>query len=89
MTFAGRVAVVTGASTGIGRGIAVALARQGARVVVTDLREAPAEGNYDEAPELSTVDLIRSLGGEARFQACDVSRAAQGGLCRKQTIVLS
>ncbi len=77
MTFAGRVAVVTGASTGFGRGIAVALARQGARVVVTDLREAPAEGNYDEAPELSTVDLIQSLGGEARFQACDVSRAAQ------------
>ncbi|HLT48601.1 MAG TPA: SDR family oxidoreductase [Rubricoccaceae bacterium] len=65
----GRVAVVTGAASGIGRACALDLARAGARVVVSDLERA-AEGG-DE-----TVRLVREAGGEARFVACDVSDGA-------------
>ncbi len=71
----GTVAVVTGASSGFGRGIAVAFARAGAKVVVGDLTEAAAPGNFDEAPELATADLVRRDGGEASFIRCDVTRA--------------
>ncbi len=71
-----KVMAVTGASTGMGRGIAVAAARAGMKVVVGDLTETAREGNFDEKPELSTVDLIAEAGGEAVFTPCDVTRAA-------------
>lgn len=77
-TLAGKVAVVTGAATGVGRGIAVAFARAGARVVVGDLTEAVTEGNFDERPDLSTTALIAEGGGEAAFVCADVTRAEGG-----------
>jgi NAD(P)-dependent dehydrogenase (short-subunit alcohol dehydrogenase family) len=61
---AGRVCVVTGAASGIGRGIAVALAREGARVAVLDRNFAGAE---------ETCLLIDADGGVAQAFACDVS----------------
>ena len=64
-----KVAVVTGASRGIGRAIALELGRQGARVVVNH-RTSP-----DQAAE--TVDLIVAAGGEAIAIAADVSRFDQ------------
>lgn len=70
----GRVAIVTGASSGFGRGIAVRYARAGANVVIADLVEETAPGNFDERPDLSTAALIRETGGEALFVKCDVSR---------------
>lgn len=73
----GKVAAVTGASTGFGRAIAVAFAREGAKVVAGDLTEAPREGNFDDAPELSTVQLIARDGGQAVYAACDVTRQAE------------
>jgi NAD(P)-dependent dehydrogenase (short-subunit alcohol dehydrogenase family) len=72
----GRVAVVTGASSGFGRGIAVAFGRAGMKVVVGDLTESTAPGNFDEAPELSTVALIQREGGEASYASCDVAKSA-------------
>jgi NAD(P)-dependent dehydrogenase (short-subunit alcohol dehydrogenase family) len=66
---ADRVALVTGAASGIGRAIALAYARAGAKVVVSDL-QAQAEG------AAQTVALVRAAGGEARFVAADVARAA-------------
>ncbi len=73
----GKVAVVTGASTGLGRGIAALYARRGAKVVVGDLRPEAAAGNFDEVPELTTAELIARDGGEAIFQPCDVTRSDQ------------
>jgi NAD(P)-dependent dehydrogenase (short-subunit alcohol dehydrogenase family) len=60
----GKVAVVTGAGTGIGRGIALAFAREGASVVVA---------NRNAANGAETVHQIKTAGGQARFQRTDVT----------------
>ncbi len=60
-----RVIAVTGASSGIGRGIAQVAAREGAKVVVADLNEAGGQ---------ETVKLITDAGGEAAFVQIDVSK---------------
>ena len=52
----GKVAVVTGSGRGIGRAIALKLASEGARLVINDLDEDPAQEVREE---------IRALGGEA------------------------
>jgi NAD(P)-dependent dehydrogenase (short-subunit alcohol dehydrogenase family) len=66
--FEGKVAFVTGATTGIGRATARAFAREGAAVVVADI-------NADGAAE--TARLIEADGGQALAVACDVSRAEE------------
>jgi NAD(P)-dependent dehydrogenase (short-subunit alcohol dehydrogenase family) len=63
---AGRTALVTGAASGIGRATAIALAREGAAVLVTDLDGAGAERVAGE---------IAAAGGAARATRCDVTRA--------------
>lgn len=63
-----RVAIVTGGASGIGRGIAVALAAAGARVAVLDL-------NVDGAQE--TADSIRAAGGDASGIRADVTARAE------------
>lgn len=63
-----KVTLVTGASSGIGRSIALAFAREGARVVVSDVA---AEGG------LQTVALIQGAGGQAVFEPADISQAEQ------------
>ncbi|MEU6505047.1 glucose 1-dehydrogenase [Streptomyces sp. NPDC046942] len=63
--FAGRTALVTGAGTGIGRGIALAFAREGAQVVVAGRRTSPLE---------ETAALIEESGGKALPITADVTR---------------
>ena len=63
---AGRVCVVTGGGSGIGRSIAVALARAGARVAILDRSEKGSAAALQE---------VASFGGEAVAIACDVSQA--------------
>jgi glucose 1-dehydrogenase len=65
---AGKIAVVTGASSGIGRAIAISFASEGARVVVADLTEQPVEGGE------TTLAIIARGGGTASFHKTDVGR---------------
>ena len=64
----GKVALVTGAGGGIGRATALALAREGARVVASDVAGASGE---------ETARLVAAAGGEAVHVACDVTRPAE------------
>src|SRR3546814_15961664 len=64
-SFAGKIAFVTGAGTGIGRAAALAFAREGASVVVADISE---QGNQD------TARMIEEAGGRALAVICDVAR---------------
>ena len=62
----GKVAVVTGSNRGIGKGIAVALAKEGCKVVVNSYRE-------DEEAK-NTVEEIKKLGAESIFIKANVTR---------------
>jgi NAD(P)-dependent dehydrogenase (short-subunit alcohol dehydrogenase family) len=74
MRLEGRIAVVTGASSGIGRGIALAFAREGARLVLADVAEEPRRGKYHETDTRTTTAAeIVGAGGEALFVRTDVA----------------
>ena len=62
---AGKTAIVTGAGRGIGRGIAMLLAKEGARVVVCDIGASLQGEGSDTGPAQETVNVIRKAGGEA------------------------
>ena len=62
----GKVALVTGGSTGIGRATALAFAREGARVAVCDLDAGGGE---------ETINRVQDANGEGMFVRTDVSRS--------------
>jgi 3-oxoacyl-[acyl-carrier protein] reductase len=63
-----RVAIVTGAATGIGKAVALAFIREGAKVALVDVEKARLEALQKE---------IRKKGGEAVAVSCDVSKASE------------
>ena len=64
----GKVVVVTGGASGIGRGTSLRCAREGATVVIGDVQAEPREGGDP------TAQLITAAGGTARFVGCDVRK---------------
>ena len=66
--FEGKVAIVTGASSGIGQASAKAFAREEAKVVVSDINVAGGD---------ETVEMIKKAGGEAIFIKCDVGNIVE------------
>ena len=72
-----KVALVTGASSGIGRAVALVWAREGAKVVVYDVNKKGGE---------ETVALVKAQGGDAIFVAADVGKAEDGSMLVERTV---
>ena len=63
-----KIVVITGSGSGIGREAALIFAREGAKVVVSDVNVAGGD---------ETVSLVKDAGGEATFIQCDVSKGPE------------
>ncbi len=75
--FSGKVALVTGGASGLGRVSAIALAKQGAKVVVSDVIVSEGEG---------TLRMITDAGGQAIFVKADITKSAEVEAMVQETV---
>src|SRR5689334_13548385 len=73
----GKVGLVTGGTSGIGRETAILLAKEGAKVAIAGRREAERHG---------TIDLIRAAGCDALFVETDVTKASEVDALVRKTV---
>lgn len=84
----GRSVLVTGASSGIGRAIALRLGRAGAAVLCCDVRESSRPDGFDSDPEVPTHAAIERAGSRAEFMQCDVTDAqAVDAACERLSVL--
>jgi len=74
----GKVAIVTGAGRGIGRGIALLMAQEGAGVVVCDIGASVEGAGSDDTPAHEVVAEIKKAGGQAIASTLSISEPANG-----------
>jgi NAD(P)-dependent dehydrogenase (short-subunit alcohol dehydrogenase family) len=82
----GKVAIVTGAGRGIGRGIALLMAQEGARVVVCDIGASVEGEGTDVGPAQDVVAEIKKAGGQAIASTLTVSEPANGEKIAKAAV---
>ncbi|KAF2109836.1 short-chain dehydrogenase/reductase-like protein [Lophiotrema nucula] len=71
---ANKVAIITGSASGIGRATALAYAREGARIVCSDIREEPRELRK-ESSDLTTMQELESIKADFIFQKADTTKS--------------
>lgn len=81
-----KVAIVTGAGRGIGRGIALAMAMEGCAVVVNDLGVTLAGEGQDASPAQQVVNEIKAAGGQAIANFCNVADYVQVGAMVQEAV---
>ncbi|EID81551.1 MULTISPECIES: SDR family NAD(P)-dependent oxidoreductase [Rhodococcus] len=81
-----KVIVVTGSSSGLGRGIAKACATEGAKLVISDIHEQPTTGGFEDDAAPTTAESIQKSGGEAIFVQADVTKSTEVAALVKQTV---
>ena len=72
-----QIAIVTGSSSGIGRGIALALAREGAVVIHSDLKEQAAPHGFEPDIDTPTHQVIVNNKGRSVFKKCDMGKTEE------------
>jgi NAD(P)-dependent dehydrogenase (short-subunit alcohol dehydrogenase family) len=73
--FKDKVCIVTGGSSGIGRGIAIEFGVLGANVIIADIQENSKIGKYHDTDIATTTSQeIINLGGKSEFIKCDCSK---------------